>query len=288
MSGQRRAQIQLLVSALLFSTAGLFMGMLHAGIWTIIFWRSLFALVATSAVAFIADKRAFASFDQAGFAAAVFSASAMLAFIPALRLTAVANVAVIHGLLPLVTSLLMLLTVKGPVCLKTLGLGAMAGLGAVVIFSGSASSGLHLAGDGLALLMTCLMASMTIAFHRSRTSSYLLVAVSNAMAAFAGAIFSPSLAISVEQAVILACFASVQMTLGLIFFAQGSRTSSPAETALISLAEVPLSALWVFLAFSQTPAVETIAGAGIILAAVLIHLLARQGDRDAKQQRDGS
>jgi drug/metabolite transporter (DMT)-like permease len=288
MSGQRRAQIQMLVSALLFSTAGLFMGMLHAGIWTIIFWRSLFALVGALAMALIADKHAFARLDPAGFAAAVFSASAMLAFIPALRLTAVANVAVIHGSLPLVTSLLMLLTVKDPVSLSTLGLGAMAGLGAVVIFSGSGSSGLHLAGDGLAFLMTCLMASMTIAFHRSRTSSYLLVAASNAMAAFVGAIFSPSLAISIEQAVVLACFASVQMTLGLLFFALGSRSLSPSETALISLAEVPLSALWVFLAFAQAPPIATIAGAGMILAAVLIHLLARQGDRDAKGQRDGS
>jgi drug/metabolite transporter (DMT)-like permease len=287
MRAQRRAQIQLLVSAVLFSTAGLFMGLIHADIWTVIFWRSLFALVAASAMTLIADRHAFARPDRAGFAAAVFSASAMLAFIPALRLTAVANVAVIHGSLPLVTTLLMLLTVRGSVSLTTLGLGAMAGLGAVVIFSGSASSGSHLAGDGLALLMTCLMASMTIAFYRSRTSSYLLVAISNAMAASVGAIFSPSLEISVEQAVVLACFAVFQMTLGLIFFALGSRALSPAETALISLAEVPLSTLWVFLAFSQTPPVETVVGAGMILAAVLIHLLARQSDREAKEQRDG-
>ncbi|WFS03381.1 DMT family transporter [Rhizobium tumorigenes] len=280
--------MQLLAAALLFSTAGLFMGVAHASVWTIIFWRSLFALLFTLMIMVSHNGHARSKLDRAGCIAAILSASAMLAFIPAIRMTSVANVAVIHGSLPLMTSLLTRWVGKDRLSPGTLGLGGLAGFGAAVIFSGSASSGSHLAGDCLALLMTCLMALMTIAFHHSRTSIYLLVAVSNAIAAIAGGMLSPSLSISFQEGVVLACFALVQMTLGLIFFAAGSRASSPAEAALISLAEVPLSALWVFLAFARTPAPETLAGAGIILTAVLIHLLTRPGDRNNKERPDAA
>ncbi len=278
--------MQLLAAALLFSTAGLFMGVLHASIWTIIFWRSLFALVFTSMFMAVVEGRSFLTLDRAGFVAAILSASAMLAFIPALRLTSVANVAVIHGTLPLMTALLARWVVKDPLSRCTLGLGGVASCGTALIFLGSASSDSHLAGDCLALLMTCLMALMTIAIHRSRASIYILVVVSNAFAGFAGSMLSPSLAISLQQGVVLACFALVQMTLGLIFFAAGSRLLPPAEAALISLAEVPMSTLWVFLAFAQTPAPETVAGAGLIMTAVLIELILHRGDRNSKERLD--
>jgi len=273
MSVERHPEVCVLLSAVLFSTAGLFMGLIETGVWAVVFWRSLFALAFTCALMpFVPDRNSI-KIDPAGLAAAMLSAAAMLAFIPALRLTFVANVAGIHGSLPLLTSLLAWLTTKDRIALSTAGLCAVAGIGTAVIFSGSASSGPRLAGDGLALLMTFLMAVMTIAFRRSNASSLLLVALSNGFAGIAGAVFAPSLEVSVGQGAVLACFAFVQMTLGLLFFAIGSRTLSPGETALISLAEVPLSALWVWLAFSEVPATETIAGAGIVLAAVLVYLV---------------
>jgi len=274
MSAERRAPFHVLLSAVFFSTAGLFMGLIEAGVWAVVFWRSLFALVFTCALMLVMPNRGVTELDRAGLAAAMLSAAAMLAFIPALRLTSVANVAVIHGSLPLLTTLFARLTIKEPISLPTVGLCAMAGIGTAVIFSGSASSGVRIEGDGLALLMTTFMALMTIAFGRSQSSSLLLVALSNGFAGIAGAMLAPSLEVSVGQGAVLACFALVQMTLGLLFFAIGSRGLQPAEIALISLAEVPLSALWVWLAFSEVPATETIAGAGIILTAVLVHLAA--------------
>ncbi|OWV96855.1 DMT family transporter [Rhizobium sp. R693] len=272
MSVERQAQFHLFLSAVFFSTAGLYMGLIEVGVWAVVFWRSFFALVFTSALILVTRDRGFTRLDPAGLAGAMLSAAAMLAFIPALRLTSVANVAVIHGSLPLLTSLLARLTIKEPFSLSTAGLCAAAGIGTAVIFSGSASSGLRLAGDGLALLMTILMALMTIAFRRSQASSLILVALSNGFAGIAGAMLAPSLAVSAGQGLILACFALVQMSLGLLFFAVGSRRLPPADTALILLAEVPLSAVWVWLAFADVPAIETITGAGIILTAVLVYL----------------
>jgi drug/metabolite transporter (DMT)-like permease len=272
MSWRRFAQIQVFASAACFSTAGLFMGLIDAEIWTVVFWRSLFALAFTCILMTVDTGRNVVKPDRAGLVASCLSAGAMLAFIAALRLTAVANVAVIHGSLPLMAALLGLLIVKQHISASTSALCTVASLGAAAIFYGSASSGLRLAGDGLALLMTLQMALMTIAFQRSRTPSLMLVALSNALAASVAVLFAPALAVSLETAVMLACFAFVQMTLGLLFYTIGSRVLPVAETALITLAEVPMSVFWVWVAFGQRPGQPTVIGAGIILSAVLVYL----------------
>ena len=44
------------------------------------------------------------------------------------------------------------------------------------------------------------------------------------------------------------------------------------EPALIGTIEVPLAALWVWLAFAQTPRWSTPAGGAVVLAAVLWHV----------------
>jgi drug/metabolite transporter (DMT)-like permease len=269
-------RLSILLAAGLFSTAGFFIGFLDMNVWAILFWRSLFALGFTSIfIAMQPTSLARLRFDRAGLLAAILSAAATLAFIPSLRLTSVANVAVIHGALPLTTVILSGLILAERVDRRTVGLCLLVAFGAIIIFAGSASSGIRLAGDGLALMMTIFMALMTIAFKRSNVLSVLpMVGLSNAIAMLAGAAMAPSLALDAKQAFVIACFALFQISFGLILYAKGARLLPPPETALLSLCEVPLSALWVWLAFDQRPTLQTIVGGGIILVAVIVHLTA--------------
>ena len=269
-------RLSILLAAGLFSTAGFFIGFLDMNVWAILFWRSLFALGFTSIfIAMQPTSLALLRFDRAGLLAAILSAAATLAFIPSLRLTSVANVAVIHGALPLITVILSGLILAERVDRRTIGLSLLVAFGAMIIFAGSASSGIRLAGDGLALMMTIFMALMTIAFKRSHVLSVLpMVGLSNAIAMLAGAAMAPSLALDAKQAFVVACFALFQISFGLILYARGARLLPPPETALLSLCEVPLSALWVWLAFDQRPTPQTIVGGGIILVAVIVHLTA--------------
>jgi drug/metabolite transporter (DMT)-like permease len=275
MNERRRAQISLVLSAAAFSTAGLFVGLLdNIDVWTILFWRSLFALGFTLLwVMFQGDGRTTFDLDRPALAAAIFSAAATLVFIPALKLTSVADVAVIHGALPLLTAALARLIGNEPVGALTLCLCATITIGALVIFAGSASSEARFYGDCLALAMTASMALMTIAFWRSRSQSVLAaVAASNAVATMIAAGFMPKHAVPLEALAILAGFALFQMTLGLISFAGGARLLAPAETAILALTEVPLSPLWVWIAFGSRPPIQTVLGGGLILSAVLVHL----------------
>ena len=64
--------------------------------------------------------------------------------------------------------------------------------------------------------------------------------------------------------------ASTQIGLGLIFLTIGARLIPAAEVALITLLEIVLGPLWVWIALGEQPSVTTLVGGGIVLAAVVI------------------
>jgi drug/metabolite transporter (DMT)-like permease len=61
-----------------------------------------------------------------------------------------------------------------------------------------------------------------------------------------------------------------QIGLGLVFLAIGGRLIPAAEVALITLLEVVLEPLWVWIFLSEQPGVATLVGGAIVLGAVAI------------------
>ena len=97
---QHRLGIALVVAAAVFwSTAPFFTRLLHYDSWTILFWRGLFAggmiMVLMVLLQGRASLRDLIRFDINGWLVASLSTLAMIAFIPALQLTDVSNVAII-------------------------------------------------------------------------------------------------------------------------------------------------------------------------------------------------
>lgn len=70
----------------------------------------------------------------------------------------------------------------------------------------------------------------------------------------------------------LALFGITQFGLGLLLLTLGTRLVSATESALIGTLEVPLAALWVWLAFAATPQWSTLAGGAVMIAAVVWHV----------------
>ena len=63
-----------------------------------------------------------------------------------------------------------------------------------------------------------------------------------------------------------------QIGLGFVFFTIGGRLIPAAEVALITLLEVVLGPLWVWLVLSEKPGVATLLGGVVVLAAVAIQV----------------
>ncbi len=274
MTGRRLGVLSVLTAALLWSTAGLFMGLLgELDAWTILFWRSLFGAVITTALALLDPRRrAKASGSRTWWwIATVASAVGMIAFIPALRLTSIANVALIHAALPVFAAMASILIHAERPSRATVISSFVSLAGAALIFIGSSAAGSGRSGDLLALVMTMSIALMTVALRAYDGSVGSVVATSNGIAAIAAYCVSPDITIEIGQAIVIAAFAAIQMVLGLIFYSKGAQLLPSPQTALLSLAEVPLSPFWVWLAFGERPALGSVVGGLIILAATVLH-----------------
>ena len=73
------------------------------------------------------------------------------------------------------------------------------------------------------------------------------------------------------------------MGLGLAFLTIGARLIPAAEVALITLLEVVLGPLWVWLALSEQPSRATLLGGGVVIAAVALQAV----DTPAAEQLPG-
>lgn len=66
-----------------------------------------------------------------------------------------------------------------------------------------------------------------------------------------------------------------QMALGLGLLTVGARLLPPAEVALLSLLEIVLGPLWVWLVYGERPATATLLGGAIVTVAIVLQATAR-------------
>ena len=140
------------VSALMFSTPGIFTRGVSASGWDVIFWRAIFSLLFTAAFLFWRGmlKSQIGNLGKSGWANAVVWAMGTIAYLQAYKLTSIANVSLIYGSAPILTALVAWLWFRERPRTIVLAASLMALAGVVVIGAGSLGSG-HIGGDLLAL-----------------------------------------------------------------------------------------------------------------------------------------
>ena len=135
----------------------------------------------------------------------------------------------------------------------------------------------HLLGDLLALIMTILISAMMVIVRRNRNISMLPAACLSAfLCAVIVAPVSHPLAATAHDFLYLALFGTMQFGLGLLLLTLGTRLFSATRSALIGSLETPLAPAWVWLAVGEIPAVATVVGGLIVLAAILADILLKK------------
>ena len=76
--------------------------------------------------------------------------------------------------------------------------------------------------------------------------------------------------VGVQDALLLATLGICQIGLGVVLLTVGARLIPAGEVALITLLEVVLGPLWVWLAVSERPATATLVGGVIVVFGVLL------------------
>jgi drug/metabolite transporter (DMT)-like permease len=268
----RRGRTYVALAALAWSTAGLLQRELSVNVPTQLAGRALFATLGVFAYVAIAERRAvagaFRAIGRAGLVLAALMAVSSGAFIAALNYTSVANVLFLQALAPVLAAVLGTL-VGEPVARRTwIAMAiAIAGVGLMV-------GGPHhpsLAGFSLSLLMSVTFAAtIVITRHRREVSMAPATCLSQLLVLLAAAPFAQPGDIGAQDLALLVGLGVGQIGLGLIFLTIGARLIPAAEVALITLLEIVLGPIWVWIALSEQPAAATLVGGAIVLAAVLI------------------
>jgi len=263
----------LIASSITFSTAGIFTKGVEASAWSIIFWRGLFAATFTACWTFKQEsfRRNFFGMGYSGMLVGVVGALGTAAFIPAFKLTSIANVSLIYAVAPLIAAVLAWYLIGERITVKTLigSIGAM--LGVAIIVWGSIGQ-LNLKGDGLALVMTIAMAIIMVIYRKYPTTpgagpSVLQSIFLLPVAAIAGLPFQTEL----KEIVILALF-GLLFAIASVTLAEGAKRVPTGQTALLSALETPFALILAFIVFTEAPNVETLLGGSLVFAAVLFSI----------------
>jgi drug/metabolite transporter (DMT)-like permease len=277
LSNHAKGVILVGAAAVAWSLGGLFYRTIALDAWTTSFWRSAFAAVFLAIYALIAYRREqthFVSGDaRYGVLVSIGIAISMGTFLPALSLTSVANVALIYATAPILTAVLAYFWLRERLDLVTVSCAIAVILGAALLLSSSTQNN-GLGGDILAFVSTGALVVVALAIRAKPGYSLLpYVCLANIFVAAMALPFAPSLAISWQDAALLALFAFLQVALSFTLFTIGARLLPAKETALINALEGPLSPLWVWLAFGDQPSISTMTSGVIIMAAVFAHIM---------------
>ena len=287
---QRRLGIVLIIAAAIaWSTAPFFTRLLSHDSWTILFWRGVFASGLISVFLAVTEGRAglrnLIAMERGGWLVASLSAMAMLAFIPALQMTSVANVAVLVATQPFIAAGLAWLWFREAARWRTLLASLVAFIGVVITVSQS-MAGADLRGIALAFLMVFSFSLMTVAVRRYQQKSMVAAAaMSNLLGSLVSLPFAHVASVTVHDIGILAMFGGLQVAMGLTLFVLGSRFLPSGEASLIATLETPLMVFWVWVAFAEVPAPRALVGGALVIGAVVADILGDNRERARSRQR---
>ena len=272
----RKGQLAIVVAAVAWSTAGLAQRGLDADPATQVAGRAVFAGIALFALVLATERsatlRAFRSMGRSGLAMAVFLAISSGSFLLALNYTSVANVLFMQAAAPMMAALLGWVLLSEGVDTRTWIALALAGAGVALMAAGSLDAGV--AGVVLPLVMTASFAMViVIARHRKEVSMMPATCASQVLVVLACAPFVSFGSVSRSDWAVLAALGVGQMGLGLAFLTVGARLIPAAQVAVISLLEVVLGPIWVWLAYGERPTAATLVGGAVVVAAVLVQAL---------------
>jgi len=270
---RRRGQAYVAVAALAWSTAGVLQRELSVGTATQVAGRALFAAIALLAFVAFSDHggglRSFASMGRAEIAVAGCTAVASGTFIVALNHTTVANVLFMQALAPLAAALIAWAALHEAVSRRT-GAAMVVAVGGVSVMVGG-PGGAHGLGLGLSAVMTLAFAvAVVITRHRRDISMAPAICLSQAFVLVAFGPFAHPGTVGAHDLALMVLLGFGQMALGLALLTMGARLIPAAEVALITLLEIVLGPLWVWLALSERPSTATLVGGVVVIAAVVL------------------
>ncbi|OGA31475.1 MAG: permease [Betaproteobacteria bacterium RIFCSPLOWO2_12_FULL_64_23] len=278
----RRAIVLMVIAPTLWSIAGVVTRQLEfAERWEVTFWRSLFAAIfVLCAMLATRGRGAWAALRASGgygLLSGAMWAIMMIAFMLALMTTTTANTLIVNSITPLATALLARAVLRDPIAPRTWAAIALAIAGMLWMFGSGFAAGepRHLAGMLIALAVPLAAAVNLVTLKHAGRSVDLIPAIllGTILSAVITLPFALPFRASAHDLALLAVLGCLQLGLPCMLMVRASPQLSAPEIALLAMLEVVLGPLWVWLGAGEAPALATLAGGALVIAALLLNEL---------------
>ena len=264
-------------AGILWSTVGLGIRLIEdAVVWQILLYRSIsMSLFLYVVIRVRSGESPFVQIRRIGFPSVIAGLSLVAAYsggIYSIQNTSVANAMLLFATAPFMAAVLGWIILRERVRVATWVAIAVA-IGGIAIMVADKSGSVALKGSLAALGSAFGFAVFTVALRWGRTGEMLpsvflsglfAVVITFGICQFLGL----SIALSVHDGSVAMGMGVFQVGAGLILYTLGSRSLPAAELALLSLAEVLLGPLWVWLVLGETASLNTLIGGAVLLAAI--------------------
>lgn len=272
----------ILIAGVLWSTVGLGIRMIEeATVWQILFYRSFGLLLLLHIVIRLrTGQSAFSMIRRMGWPGLIGAFALLAAYtggITAIQNTSVANAMLLFAAAPFMAAILGRFILHERVRWQTWVAIGVALIGIAVMMGGKFGDGAFL-GNIAALGSALGFAVFTIALRWGRSGEMLPCVFLSGLLAIPimggiCVVLGLPLTLSANDTGISLAMGLFQVGAGLVLYTIGSRSVPAAELTLLSLAEVLLAPLWVWLALGEVPTLLTMAGGAILLGAVAFNAL---------------
>ena len=264
-------------AGVLWSTVGLGIRMIEdAVVWQILLYRSIsMSLFLYMVIRLRSGESPFLQIRRIGLPVVVAGLSLVAAYsggIYAIQNTSVANAMLLFATAPFMAAVLGWLVLREPVRAATWIAIAVA-LGGILIMVSDKTGDVAVQGSLAALGSALGFAIFTVALRWGRSGEMLPSVFLSGLFAIVITfgicqILELSVVLSLQDGGVAMGMGVFQVGAGLILYTLGSRSLPAAELTLLSLAEVLLGPLWVWLFLNETARLNTLVGGAVLLIAI--------------------
>ena len=264
-------------AGVLWSTVGLGIRMIEdAVVWQILLYRSIsMSLFLYMVIRLRSGESPFLQIRRIGLPVVVAGLSLVAAYsggIYAIQNTSVANAMLLFATAPFMAAVLGWLVLREPVRAAT-WIAITVALGGILIMVSDKTGDVAVQGSLAALGSALGFAVFTVALRWGRSGEMLpsvfLSGLFAIMITFGICqILELSVVLSLQDGGVAMGMGVFQVGAGLILYTLGSRSLPAAELTLLSLAEVLLGPLWVWLFLNETASLNTLVGGAVLLIAI--------------------
>jgi drug/metabolite transporter (DMT)-like permease len=271
----RKGLVLISIAACFWSTGGLFIKVLkELDAFQISFYRSMIAALTIVVISAARGQKIKYSFDLISVLCFITFAGILILFVAATKLTTAANAIFLQFGAPIY------LVIAEPIIFKTkfdkrnLITVLVVIFGMALFFMGRIELG-NIYGNLLAILSGMCFAAFTLFLkwkkqkHKSEDTISNVVMGNFLVGLICLPIIFPHLSLNFNQTIILIFLGAVQIGISYMIFNEGIKYVSATESMIIGTLEAIFNPIWVFFGVGEKPSVFAIAGACVILGAIL-------------------